>query len=409
MPMVPAVVDIVIDSAHAGSAKANILRVELRDLGVRDGFAGFRFEIPSRFRDGKTHHVTVTERVSKSALSGIGVFKLELEKDSGVRSDLFLSSVVLEHTINAPSFSETLHARKKLAILSAFTPHNDLLGYHHALIAALQAAGFAVLLGQAYASMPAANARKPVSQADAFLVKDNLGYDFGTWFACLAAVRPHLATLDELLLLNDSVFGPMCSPQALADMIASCRGDLVGICDSYEHNYHLQSFFLLFRKNVLQSKCLEQFANAYSYSNTKTAVVQDGELALTPWLQERGFHCEAVFSYERLARRWLDRVGGYVSLLEKMPEFAGEKDDDVQQVLGLARKLRRGEPVNPSHLFWDVLLDMDCPFVKRELLLKNPMNAPLLFRAPELIHAAGYSLGHVREAAQRYGATRVMF
>lgn len=411
IPLMPAIVDVAVDGFPAGSVKANVFRADLRKLGVRDGFAAFRFSVPERYRDGKTHNFTVTERVSKTVLGGIGLFRFEAPAGKPARDRMFLSSVVQSHTLDAPPFSASLAAKRKLAVLAAYAPDNRLLAFHHKLIDMLAEMGFSVVLSlsRAEGQTHAASANTvPVSKADATLIKDNLGYDFGSWFAALTAARPSLHQADELLLLNDSIFGPLCSPRALADMIRDAEADVVGICDSYERAYHLQSFFLLFRKKALESGLLFDFANDYPFSNVKEDVIRDGEVALTQAMLAGGLTCEALFPYEVLARRWLDRVPDYLGAARALPEYA-EGDASVRHLLELTRRLRRGEPMNPAHFFWDILIERGCPFVKRELLLKNPMDVPLLARAPSLMQACAYPLVAVREAAQRYGTSRVFF
>jgi hypothetical protein len=408
--LMPAILDVAVDGFPAGSVKANVFRPDLRKLGIRDGFAAFRFSVPDRYHDGKTHHVTVTERVSKAVLGGIGLFRFEAVAEKPTRDRMFLYSVVQSHTLDTPAFASAVAAKRKLAILAVYAPGNRLLGFHHQLIAMLAEMGFAVVLGLGRAEDPSMTVAPPLdSKADAYLIKDNLGYDFGTWFAALAAAKPHLPQVEELLFINDSIFGPLCPARALSDMISSAQSDVVGICDSYERAYHLQSFFLLFRRKALESGFLFDFADTYPFSNVKEDVIRDGEISLTQSLLSAGLSCEALFPYERLARRWLDRAAEYLSAARLLPEYVSDSDASVQHLLAWVRLLRRGEPLNPSHFFWDTLIERGCPFVKRELLIKNPMETPLIARAPALIEASGYSLAYVREAAQRYGTSKVFF
>src|ERR1700682_5145062 len=51
-PRLPAIVDISIDQHAVGSVKANVFRDDLREQGIREGFAGFRFAIPVGYQDG---------------------------------------------------------------------------------------------------------------------------------------------------------------------------------------------------------------------------------------------------------------------------------------------------------------------------------------------------------------------
>ncbi len=417
LSLMPAVVDLSIDGAQVASVRANIFRQDLRDQGIRDGFAGFSIKIPLTFQDGKVHRFVVTERISKKHLGGIAQFQVPVDVERIARSELFLKSVSLASNVRDDTFLDALKNKKKLAVICAFTPGNDLYAYHHRLIDELRSAGFAVMLGQSYSHVSNASVvsvSPPKSAADAYLVKDNLGYDFGTWLSCVVAVREHLRLLDELLLVNDSVFGPLSDFKKFRGKIDGCAADVVGVCDSYEHNFHLQSFFLLFRKSVLQSGFFDSFVDEYSYSNEKDKVIRDGELALTPQLQQKGFQCDALYRYEDLAKSWLERLPGYISLVAQLPENTGRSlqgpcSAEVEYLDNLARHIRRGDPVNPTHYFWDILLELGCPFLKRELIFKNPINHPLLYRAPEIIRTSGYPIELIRDAAKRFGATKVFF
>jgi hypothetical protein len=56
----------------------------------------------------------------------------------------------------------------------------------------------------------------------------------------------------------------------------------------------------------------------------------------------------------------------------------------------LVAAVEAGRPLNPSHYFWDPLISrMGCPFLKRELLLKNPVRIPGLVHWQDVIQVAG--------------------
>jgi lipopolysaccharide biosynthesis protein len=66
-----------------------------------------------------------------------------------------------------------------------------------------------------------------------------------------------------------------------------------------------------------------------------------------------------------------------------------EADAHRSFVETLRDNLVAGRPMNPMHHFWDVLiLDYQCPFIKRELIKFNPSNVPYPWRWPEVIQRA---------------------
>jgi hypothetical protein len=55
------------------------------------------------------------------------------------------------------------------------------------------------------------------------------------------------------------------------------------------------------------------------------------------------------------------------------------KTPEGKYIANIYGAVSSGVPLNPTHFFWDHLIGrMDCPFIKRELLLKNPGRVPLL-------------------------------
>jgi hypothetical protein len=416
MPLVPAIVDIMIDNQRAGSVKANLMRADLRQRSIRDGFAGFEYLIPDAFRDGGTHRFTAVERVSQTALAGLSTFRFEGRTETSHRSQLFAGATVLAHSVNAPHFRDSLARTGRLALMCAYAPDGRVHDFHRSLASGVSEAGFTVLFIQGLDDVGGEIAKTSAlpDVGDGAVLKDNRGYDFGSWLAGLALVDELLPSVRELLLVNDSAFGPLQGGVSLARLLQHQPGDVLGMTDSYQHRYHLQSYFLLLREAALRSGALKAFAASYAYGDDKSDVVMQGELALTQALMDRGHSCLAMFPYEVMARKWLDRLPLYQRGIMSLPEYgwagnSGGPARALERLAEIAAHVRAGEPLNPSQAFWEVLLDSGMPFIKRELLFRNPMNVPLLEQAANLIQAQGYPVAQIRDAAKRYGTSRVFF
>jgi hypothetical protein len=70
-----------------------------------------------------------------------------------------------------------------------------------------------------------------------------------------------------------------------------------------------------------------------------------------------------------------------------------------------------GVPLNPTHFFWDVLVDeLKHPFVKRELVTKNPAAVPSYFRLSDVLEGLPRELTEsVIQVQQLYGGPRAPF
>lgn len=189
--------------------------------------------------------------------------------------------------------------------------------------------------------------RWPVGRPSRVLTlrKPNVGYDFGSWSAALAAL-PGIARAPHVVLANDSMAGPF-APLAplLADFLAS-RCDVWGLTDTVEREPHLQSYFVGFRNQVLADRALRRFWANIRVERSKQDVIQRGEIGLSRLLRRRGYAARAAYPCHVFA-----------------PEGA-----------------------NPTIAHWDALLEAGFPFLKRELI-RDPRVAPAGERAPGRIRA----------------------
>ena len=180
------------------------------------------------------------------------------------------------------------------------------------------------------------------------IVRENTGLDFGMWQRALAGYD--LSQLDELLLTNSSIIGPV---QPLAPIwqhpaVASC--DFWGLTDNEELNRHLQSYFLVFRRQVIQSPRFAEFWRSVLPYKDRQQVIFSYELGLSQWLEEGGFNWRAVYPQREIWRQFLRQRGWVRNTIE----------------LPLERNMKK--PRNTTLYAPDILLQSGMPFIKAELL-----------------------------------------
>jgi glycosyltransferase involved in cell wall biosynthesis len=127
-------------------------------------------------------------------------------------------------------------------------------------------------------------------------VRENKGYDFAAW-AHILQLCPNLFGAPILYLINDSNFGPLNSDKfaSLLQRIRSSTGDVIGLTESEEHEWHVQSYFLAFKPGALSSIPFHRFLNAISILSDKDDVIRTYELKLAPHLRDRGLKVEVIF------------------------------------------------------------------------------------------------------------------
>ncbi|WP_422803035.1 rhamnan synthesis F family protein [Streptococcus sp. FT1-106] len=134
---------------------------------------------------------------------------------------------------------------------------------------------------------------------DDLLERKNEGYDFIAWKDGVFSSLDSIKTFDSLTLMNDTCFGPMWDMKAIIDRFESDdTTDFWGLtnhaaCKIKGGSYvaeHLQSYFLSFKKQVVESQAFIDFwSNVKSYKNVQQ-VIDAYEAKLTEQLVEAGFH-----------------------------------------------------------------------------------------------------------------------
>ena len=125
------------------------------------------------------------------------------------------------------------------------------------------------------------------------LERENSGYDFAAWQDAMATMDAgQLAAVDELLLCNCSCYGPIYPFSEVFEHMARRECDMWGL---YRHSAvegcfpaHLQSYFLVFRKSVLQSAAWSEYWNQLVPAADWNAAVQQ-EVHFTEYFEQRGF------------------------------------------------------------------------------------------------------------------------
>lgn len=197
----------------------------------------------------------------------------------------------------------------------------------------------------------------PLDMASAVYARQNGGYDFAVWASVLDAV-PALWRARRLFFVNDSIL--IGRPDAfvrLVEHVQSDPSDFIALTESNTPLHHTQSYFFVVQAKGLTDPAIREFWSGVRVEASKTATIEKYELTLFRQACATGsLRSSVLFSFDRL--------------------FAGAK----------SAKPFRG---NPTHLLWERLLECGFPFIKAELLHRNPFGLPLQ---------------HWRILAEKYGA-----
>ena len=188
--------------------------------------------------------------------------------------------------------------------------------------------------------------------ASATICRFHGGYDFGSWRLGmrLARERGWLApeACRELVFANSSCYGPV---RPFAEMFGAMdkrrRADFWGLTFNTQRSGapHLQSFFLVFRRPVLDSGALDDFFAERPQRATRAEAVERFEIQLTEHLRNRGFVPDA-FVRPLLPRlhefnpttRPLSLLRRHRSPLVKVKALRGESSQPPERVAAYVRR-----------------------------------------------------------------------
>lgn len=203
----------------------------------------------------------------------------------------------------------------------------------------------------------------------------NAGYDFGAYRDGIARL-PDRGRIERLIIMNDSVYGPIFPLSQALEAAEAMDVDAFGITDTWEHGYHLQSYFVLFFPKALLSRAFNRFWSRFPTVGDKGWLIRNGEIRLSAVLAREKLRLGALCPYWDVSRKLLEPLEE-MDLGENSPLSEAERGyfDRIRKLIIL------GKPINPSHYYWEALIrDWNCPFIKRELLQHNPAGIPRPWR-----------------------------
>jgi len=199
---------------------------------------------------------------------------------------------------------------------------------------------------------------------DKVIIRENLGYDFMSYKTGLNSFD--YEAYDEVVICNDSVYGPLYPLKHIFEDMDSHPCDVWGITDNTDFYYHLQSYFIVFKKNVIKSSAFKSFWEQVKVLNDKDDIIQKYEIGLTKVLLDNGFSSSV---YTKFQPTNIQKINIFLK------KFTPSKIiNKMTAILSGQDKLIRIGKVNTTHHFWkEILISGKVPFIKIELLRDNPM------------------------------------
>ena len=123
-------------------------------------------------------------------------------------------------------------------------------------------------------------------------------YDFGSYKRGYLYLKNRLKDFDELIFANDSCYAPIYPFEELFNKMNNAKCDFWGITKNnfgYRKNIcgfrrpHIQSYFIVFKKNVFTSEIFDNFISSIKQQKNKRKVISEYEIGLSEVLYKNGF------------------------------------------------------------------------------------------------------------------------
>jgi hypothetical protein len=257
----------------------------------------------------------------------------------------------------------------RVVVFCHFHPHGRLQEHVRHYIVALVEAGLSVVFVTNSGRLDPEAADWLQLRCTWVVIRSNTGFDFAAWRDGLAIAGLPAAGTELLLIANDSVYGPLTPLGPLLARMDFGVADVWALTDSWQSRFHLQSYLVAFGPRAFHHPIFARFWERVRDFRSKEAVIHAYEIGLTQVLLDAGLTCEVLWPY----------VDTLAQLHTAQQEVAGTSPlGEVRQQAErriLAATARR-VPLNPTAELWRPLLVAGFPFLKRELLRKNPALVP---------------------------------
>lgn len=228
-------------------------------------------------------------------------------------------------------------------------------------------------------NLPLTEISKLKSVCSVVKCRENTGYDFMSFKVGLLESDYSYKSYDEVIICNDSVYGPLFDLHEMFETMSSKPCDFWGVTQNNEGKRHLQSYFIVYKAPIIRSDYLEQFYSDIRILETKSAIINEYEIGLTRFFTSKGFQFDCYTQKPSLPARFFC----YLRLLHNIQYQINPK---YPKAIGIIRLLLRKaknmyryfiriiilDKINPTHFYWKSNLKHKNPFIKIELLRKNP-------------------------------------
>jgi len=275
------------------------------------------------------------------------LYRLQQSRRSRRRDSVLSKVAEKKYTV---LWSDESKADSRICYFSSFDKDGIVDAHVFHYLRELYSNGFSVIFVTTSCQIKTRDQDRLRDLTKAIIHRENLGHDFFSWKIGLKLFPPHSST-ERVLFANDSVYGPAFPLGYYIDKMEMTSWEMVGMTDSWERRYHVQSYFLYCKSGIIRSGFLERFFGNVRVISDKAKLVELYEMGFSRQLLVEGFDIGALIDYRALFRNFALSVPAI----------------DIKYIN------------DPTMFFWEIILSQHLsPFIKKGIFARLDKKAVLL-------------------------------
>lgn len=267
-------------------------------------------------------------------------------------------------SISSQNFTHPL--KKNLCIFSHFDPHNIIDPYVVYYLNELAKCDCDIIFVSTCMNLSEIEIEKINTLCKTIIIKKNRGLDFGSYKHGLTSEK-NLDKYEKIIFTNDSIYGPFFNLNNIISHGEKHKLDMWGATDSYMIKYHIQSYFIVFKRSLFLQPLFKKFWNNVYNLGLKNNIIMRYEIGMSQYFLNQGF-----------------KLGAYCSC----PILENNINHD------------------PSHHSWDKLIsDGQYPFIKRMLIRDNPHQVKIHHWQELINRASQFDIDLITKHLERTSST----
>lgn len=126
--------------------------------------------------------------------------------------------------------------------------------------------------------------------------RSNVGYDFHSYVASWQELKTQFFQIDNLIVMNDSVFFPVGPTQRLVHALEQNKNEIWGMSKSFSPREHLQSYFISIPGDLVKSyfNWVKEKIDSWIYLG-RSGVINNIEILISEFCEENNVFFKALF------------------------------------------------------------------------------------------------------------------